>query len=456
MAAACDISGPPASMPVTLPVVPERSLPPVTAPAAGATQEDVFRYHLTMELQKLGSQPDKELIDRLVKVHYPSVVKCKHELGREPSTSEAQLPAPDTTQLATGGATGAVRSPEMLPWNADANMDENGVESSLLNLDFATDEPSSGLGGDVMELPGFPGSVASMRERAPEFHFGSDSVPAFVEDRHKSQERDDLESRQGVNPQLLETSLPPMADAPHTVKQEEDEQDAMSNDESFSIKNESTGTGHERTPSEPSATQSTFTAFTPMRLPSSLTPHSDKRQSTPSEADSLRPSLEEYKKLSSKEKRQLRNKISARNFRTRRKEYITLLEEQLADRDNVIESLRQQLSSMSMQNLQLKDEVRTLQNRSLGSVDVAKFIDALQRNTSAQGAVEPAQDAANASGPTLSRPASSNGLRPHSPRPAALQPNMRKDVSAPPRSNSPSAFWGGVNSLSPAAPPLVA
>ncbi|KDQ08759.1 hypothetical protein BOTBODRAFT_558027 [Botryobasidium botryosum FD-172 SS1] len=37
------------------------------------------------------------------------------------------------------------------------------------------------------------------------------------------------------------------------------------------------------------------------------------------DSDDWRPSPEEYKKLSSKEKRQLRNKISARNFRVRRK-----------------------------------------------------------------------------------------------------------------------------------------
>lgn len=37
------------------------------------------------------------------------------------------------------------------------------------------------------------------------------------------------------------------------------------------------------------------------------------------EADDWRPTPEEYKKMSSKEKRQLRNKISARNFRVRRK-----------------------------------------------------------------------------------------------------------------------------------------
>jgi bZIP-type transcription factor MBZ1 len=44
------------------------------------------------------------------------------------------------------------------------------------------------------------------------------------------------------------------------------------------------------------------------------------------DGDDWRPSPEEYKKMSSKEKRQLRNKISARNFRVRRKgEIITFL-----------------------------------------------------------------------------------------------------------------------------------
>jgi hypothetical protein len=43
------------------------------------------------------------------------------------------------------------------------------------------------------------------------------------------------------------------------------------------------------------------------------------------DGDDWRPSPEEYKKMSSKEKRQLRNKISARNFRVRRKGKIIIL-----------------------------------------------------------------------------------------------------------------------------------
>jgi hypothetical protein len=51
----------------------------------------------------------------------------------------------------------------------------------------------------------------------------------------------------------------------------------------------------------------------PISVPKSVI---DKKSEEP---DDWRPSPEEYKKMSSKEKRQLRNKISARNFRVRRK-----------------------------------------------------------------------------------------------------------------------------------------
>ncbi|KAF8257817.1 hypothetical protein EI94DRAFT_1756731 [Lactarius quietus] len=54
-----------------------------------------------------------------------------------------------------------------------------------------------------------------------------------------------------------------------------------------------------------------------------------------------------YQKMSSREKRQLRNKISARNFRNRRKEYITTLEGDVAERDRLIDAIRTELGSTS-------------------------------------------------------------------------------------------------------------
>jgi hypothetical protein len=70
--------------------------------------------------------------------------------------------------------------------------------------------------------------------------------------------------------------------------------------------------------------------------------------------DSWRPSPEEYKKLSSKEKRQLRNKLSARAFRTRRKDYIGTLEGHIKDRDDVIDDMRSELISSKNENRDLR------------------------------------------------------------------------------------------------------
>lgn len=70
--------------------------------------------------------------------------------------------------------------------------------------------------------------------------------------------------------------------------------------------------------------------------------------------DSWRPSPEEYKKLSSKEKRQLRNKLSARAFRTRRKDYIGTLEGHIKDRDSVIDEIKTELIHSRMENQDLR------------------------------------------------------------------------------------------------------
>ncbi|KAG8756148.1 hypothetical protein FRC14_003329 [Serendipita sp. 396] len=76
--------------------------------------------------------------------------------------------------------------------------------------------------------------------------------------------------------------------------------------------------------------------------------------------DDWRPTLEEYQRMSSKEKRQLRNKISARNFRVRRKEYITTLEGEVAIRDKQLETYREELSSTKSENSELRKEIDRL------------------------------------------------------------------------------------------------
>ncbi|RKF54809.1 BZIP-type transcription factor MBZ1 [Erysiphe neolycopersici] len=69
---------------------------------------------------------------------------------------------------------------------------------------------------------------------------------------------------------------------------------------------------------------------------------------------------EEGKKLSSKERRQLRNKVSARAFRSRRKEYINQLEDEIAVRINENVDLRAQNQALIEENIRLTDFTRML------------------------------------------------------------------------------------------------
>ncbi|RDW90231.1 bZIP transcription factor [Aspergillus mulundensis] len=80
---------------------------------------------------------------------------------------------------------------------------------------------------------------------------------------------------------------------------------------------------------------------------------------------------EEGKKLSSKERRQLRNKVSARAFRSRRKEYIGQLENEVSQRTNEAQELRQQNRALCDENARLTDFVRQL----LSSPSFAHYLD---------------------------------------------------------------------------------
>ncbi|KAI7872392.1 hypothetical protein BDF14DRAFT_1752900 [Spinellus fusiger] len=85
----------------------------------------------------------------------------------------------------------------------------------------------------------------------------------------------------------------------------------------------------------------------------------------------------DIKKLTPKERRQLRNKISARNFRVRRKEYITTLEEQVDTHKKHAERLQDRLGYVEDENKQLRTEVDHLrrQNQLLqqnGSCDLVR------------------------------------------------------------------------------------
>ena len=85
---------------------------------------------------------------------------------------------------------------------------------------------------------------------------------------------------------------------------------------------------------------------------------------------------EEGKKLSSKERRQLRNKVSARAFRSRRKEYISQLESEIATKVNENGDLRAQNRALMDENKRLSDLTRML----LSSPSFSNFLDTLSAN----------------------------------------------------------------------------
>lgn len=141
-----------------------------------------------------------------------------------------------------------------------------------------------------------------------------------------------------------------------------------------------------------------------------------------------KPSAEEYKMLSSKEKRQLRNKISARNFRHRRKQHISTLEQQVAQRDQAIESLSHDLSAVRMENKELKSQVEMLKQK---WADLMKKIEEMSLATGPSGTSSPTHPI-----PT-SPPSSSSAIAPISPRMRSAKsstliplPNLHKDLGS--------------------------
>lgn len=160
------------------------------------------------------------------------------------------------------------------------------------------------------------------------------------------------------------------------------------------------------------------------------------------EPEDWRPSPEEYKKMSSKEKRQLRNKISARNFRVRRKgalfpvpvpipshrpcpEYITTLEGDIAERDRLIDAIRSELGSSRSENIALRQEITALKK-------------CLLEGRALPDLPPPAElPPVPASPPLTPSPAAASPV---------VTPNTQKDLPTSPRlSNRP--FWGGLGGM---------
>ncbi|KAF9962488.1 hypothetical protein BGZ72_004857 [Mortierella alpina] len=76
-------------------------------------------------------------------------------------------------------------------------------------------------------------------------------------------------------------------------------------------------------------------------------------------SDPLKPSESELKNMTSKERRQLRNKLSARNFRVRRKEYIGTLENQVKEARREAMDLQRRLIQSELNCQFLRQELET-------------------------------------------------------------------------------------------------
>ncbi|KAK4148436.1 hypothetical protein C8A00DRAFT_38995 [Chaetomidium leptoderma] len=98
--------------------------------------------------------------------------------------------------------------------------------------------------------------------------------------------------------------------------------------------------------------------YTPIKsLPPAPKP---KKPETEMDADEKFLASEEGKKLATRERRQLRNKVSARAFRYRRKEYILWLEGQLTERINDSGLLRAQNRALTEENARLTSLTKML------------------------------------------------------------------------------------------------
>ncbi|KIM85644.1 hypothetical protein PILCRDRAFT_816838 [Piloderma croceum F 1598] len=154
------------------------------------------------------------------------------------------------------------------------------------------------------------------------------------------------------------------------------------------------------------------------------------------ESDDWRPSPEEYKKMSSKEKRQLRNKISARNFRVRRKEYISTLEADISERDSLISAIRSELGSSQSENIALRQEIAALKRSLLAGRG-------MEGEETGLVLPPPAPLSPVSLTSSFSSPSAGTSVRAPSP---LITPNTQKDLPTSPRLGAAAArhgFWGG-------------
>jgi hypothetical protein len=431
-------------------------------PPPGSSPEAVFRFYLKIELRKMGSPADDSIIDKYVQQHYSTFIKAM-ETGKA-------VPAPPVAPAGPSiAAQSSAPKPNKMPMatHASTNTSEQ--------IDSSTVAPGSNVAAlssvsPQPQLQPFKIPLADEAGAANLFEVGPSQQPLYDNiDPHYVQFGGTSTSEFSGIKRESDAMSEDGGEGMDAI--EEDSKDDLApliSDMRFSGgRGGSDGSGRYGSDAGSSRGSEEPAGGVPLSIRDSA-------------AADLRPTAEEYRALSSKEKRQLRNKISARNFRERRKEYITHLESKISSRDTIIDSLRAQLSAASLQNKKLEEEVKTLQARSLSQSDVQKILEALQNVTTTASASYPANAPAGADWPqhqgalrssaandlTLSSAGALSGSSrpstPSSPRPSMVrrgspslgssgqlpQHNPRKDIavgSSAKGSNSSggSGFWKG-------------
>ncbi|KAG0091141.1 hypothetical protein BGZ93_008294 [Podila epicladia] len=155
------------------------------------------------------------------------------------------------------------------------------------------------------------------------------------------------------------------------------------------------------------------------------------------------PSSTDLKKMTSKERRQLRNKISARNFRVRRKEYIYTLEGQVLQHKTEARHLREAVTLVQEENQRLKDELEQVKFQltqatiSGGSVTNAAPAPLSKENQTLLSAIMN-RNVTSALNPNAKSNLTLSMARPQSP---ILTPNYHKDVPNSTSGTASSTAW---------------
>ncbi|KAF9066471.1 hypothetical protein BDP27DRAFT_1330577 [Rhodocollybia butyracea] len=223
------------------------------------------------------------------------------------------------------------------------------------------------------------------------------------------------------------------------------------------------------TPASASRNKENLSASAPVAYTSASSPSVDGNKDDDDDLPAdWRPPPEVFAKMSSKEKRQLRNKISARNFRVRRKEYISTLEMDIAERDRLLQAIRSELGSTQSENLALRQEVAALKKalldgRSTSPVDASPALNIrgadINLNAAALGLgagislddlnlnlppPAPLPEKSAAEELALRAAAATTNATASTSTSGLLIPNPHKDLPNSPRINNGNSFWGGV------------